>query len=563
MPVILMDPALPDLIPAHGVSYLSGHVFVTEEVHPKLLWDLPSYEYVSVPRELPPGSVVLTSDREHPLVRQQIAHGDELIGGQTVTGTRLLEAVALMDRLRRTGPWEKQQTHDSLRRYLLEEVYELLDAFDGDDSSELCSELGDLLLQVLFHARIAEDSAVGAFDIDDVAQSFISKVSYRTPGVLAGEHADIERQINEWEERKAAERSRGSVLDGLVTAQPALSLTQKLFERLGAAGFPRDAISPNLTRVDIPVRKHARESVEDNLRRSVLTLMRQVRAAENAAGVDGVVPRDENTWRKYLGMSYDDAEPDEAEPLADRADPLADRAEPLADRAESRSPADEEHTPSLVEPGDEGARVETPTLVASVPDEETVASLVEPVRSEATSRVETPTDIVEAEIVAVDEGEGEVVVEAKPGTETTDSIPPVQTTKPYDDVPLNDPSSFYFAFPKPGSHEAPPPRPDVPRGGFPEAEDFPAGADRAEPFADRADPLADRADPFADRADPFADRADPFADRAESRSDVPAPPPIPKRTVKKDPIKAKDRTLDLPYGDPVVPRLVVKSDWDE
>ncbi len=500
MPVILMDPALPDLIPAHGVSYLSGHVFVTEEVHPKLLWDLPSYEYVSAPRELPPGSVVLTSDREHPLVRQQIAHGDELIGGQTVTGTRLLEAVALMDRLRRTGPWEKQQTHDSLRRYLLEEVYELLDAFDGDDSSELCSELGDLLLQVLFHARIAEDSAVGAFDIDDVAQSFISKVSYRTPGVLAGEHADIERQINEWEERKAAERSRGSVLDGLVTAQPALSLTQKLFERLGAAGFPRDAISPNLTRVDIPVRKHARESVEDNLRRAVLTLMRQVRAAENAAGVDGVVPRDENTWRKYLGMSYDDAE------------------------------LDEEIVPSLVEPGDEGARVETP------------ASLVEPVRSEATSRVETPADIVEAEIVAVDEGEGEVVVEAKPGTETTDSIPPVQTRKPYDDVPLNDPSSFYFAFPKPGSHEAAPPRPDVPRGDFPEAEDFPEGADRA---------------------DPLADRADPFADRAESRSDVPAPPPIPKRTVKKDPIKAKDRTLDLPYGDPVVPDLVVKSDWDE
>ncbi|WP_454162418.1 MazG nucleotide pyrophosphohydrolase domain-containing protein [Gordonia iterans] len=514
MPVILMDPALPDLIPAHGVSYLSGHVFVTEEVHPKLLWDLPSYEYVSVPRELPPGSVVLTSDREHPLVRQQIAHGDELIGGQTVTGTRLLEAVALMDRLRRTGPWEKQQTHDSLRRYLLEEVYELLDAFDGDDSSELCSELGDLLLQVLFHARIAEDSAVGAFDIDDVAQSFISKVSYRTPGVLAGEHADIERQINEWEERKAAERSRGSVLDGLVTAQPALSLTQKLFERLGAVGFPRDAISPNLTRVDIPVRKHARESVEDNLRRAVLTLMRQVRAAENAAGVDGVVPRDENTWRKYLGMSYDDAEPDE------------------------------EIVPSLVEP----------------PDEETVPSLVEPVRSEATSRVETTTDIVEAEIVAVDEGEaaveGEVLVEAKPGTETTDSIPPVQTTKPYDDVPLNDPSSFYFAFPKPGSHEATPPRPDVPTGGFPEAEDFPAGADPA-------DPLADRADPFADRADPFADRADPFADRAESRSDVPPPPPIPKRTVKKDPIKAKDRKIKLSYGDPVVPNLVVKSDWDD
>ncbi|MCK0439797.1 MazG family protein [Gordonia alkaliphila] len=311
MPVILLDPALPDLIPVRAVSSMTGHVYVTEDVHPSLLWNLPSYEFASAVRDLPFDAVVLTSDRKHSLVQQQISRGAEVIAGDGVAGKRLLEAVALMDQLRRTGPWEQQQTHDSLRRYLLEEVYELLDAFDQGDAKELCSELGDLLLQVLFHARIAQDSAVDAFTIDDVAQSFVDKVSYRTPGVLSGEHSDLERQIQEWEERKAAERNRGSVLDGVVTQQPVLSLTQKLFERLAGADFPRDAISPSLTRIDVPVRKHARDSVEDTQRRLVLQLMNQVRAAENAAGIDGIHPRDENTWRKYLGMTHDDVPPAE------------------------------------------------------------------------------------------------------------------------------------------------------------------------------------------------------------------------------------------------------------
>lgn len=353
MPVILLDPALPDMIPVRAMSAMTGHVFVTEDVHPTLLWNLPTYQFASTVGDLPTGAVLLSSDRDHPLVRRQIARGDQVVSGDALPGVRLLEAVALMDKLRRTGPWERQQTHDSLRRYLLEEVYELLDAFDSGPPEELCSELGDLLLQVLFHARIAEDYAEGAFSIDDVAQSFVNKVSYRTPGVLSGEHADLERQIQEWEDRKAAERNRGSVLDGIVVSQPVLSLTQKLFERLAGAGFPRDAISPSLTRVDIPFRKHARDSVEDAQRRQLLQLMDQVRAAETTARADGVVPRDENSWRKYLGLSFEEDPPagraesrppadDQAEPppADDQADPShAGRADPSAGRAESR-PAD-------------------------------------------------------------------------------------------------------------------------------------------------------------------------------------------------------------------------------
>lgn len=304
MPVILLDPALPDMIPVGALSSIGGHLYVTEDVNPSLLWYLPSYEFAGADKVMPRGAMLLSSDREHPLVREHIARGEMVVAGGGLKGTRLLEAVALMDRLRATGPWERKQTHDSLRRYLLEEVYELLDAFDTGDDNEIRSELGDLLLQVLFHARIAEDSGTAPFDIDDVAAGFIKKVSYRTPGVLAGEHVDLERQIREWEERKAAERNRGSVLDGLVTTQPVLALTQKIFERLAAADFPRDAISPSIFRVDVPYGKHSRDSVEDLQRRNVRTLIDQVHAAEAAAAAAGELPRDENTWRRFLGMTY-------------------------------------------------------------------------------------------------------------------------------------------------------------------------------------------------------------------------------------------------------------------
>ncbi|EGD53293.1 MazG family protein [Gordonia neofelifaecis] len=303
MAVVLLDASRPDLIPAGAVALLSDTVAVTEEVHPSLLWQLPSYELVGlVPDD---GSrTLVSSDREHPAVLERLRWGDTVIEGSTLPGGKLLRAVELMDRLRRLGPWEKLQTHDSLRRYLLEEVYELLDSIDHGTPEELCSELGDLLLQVLFHARIAADASVGSFDIDDVAQSFITKVSYRTPGVLGGEHADLDRQIDEWEAAKAAERENTSVLDGIVTTQPALALVQKLFERLSGVGFPVAAVSPSLYRVDIPFRKHAVGSVEDDLRRRAIALMNQVRDAEGAAAEDDVALRDENTWRKYLGLSY-------------------------------------------------------------------------------------------------------------------------------------------------------------------------------------------------------------------------------------------------------------------
>ncbi|WP_414731625.1 MazG family protein [Williamsia sp.] len=195
------------------------------------------------------------------------------------SGWELLASVELMDRLRRDGPWERDQTHESLRRYLVEETYELLDAIDSGDRDHLLEELGDILLQVLFHARIAADRDDDPFDIDDVARAFTTKVSARTQGVLSGDNIDLQTQLDEWETRKAAEKARGSVLDGIATNQPSLALTQKVLERLAAADFPADLIPAAVTGVRITADG---PSVEDQLRRDVLAFMADVRVAELA-----------------------------------------------------------------------------------------------------------------------------------------------------------------------------------------------------------------------------------------------------------------------------------------
>ena len=124
----------------------------------------------------------------HPAVTARLAAGARLISApEHRAGERLVDAVAMMDKLRTAGPWESEQTHDSLRRYLLEETYELLDAVRSGNADQLREELGDVLLQVLFHARIAEDAPQLPFTIDDVADTLMRKLGNRVPGVLAGE----------------------------------------------------------------------------------------------------------------------------------------------------------------------------------------------------------------------------------------------------------------------------------------------------------------------------------------------------------------------------------------
>lgn len=151
----------------------------------------------------------------------------------------LLELVEVMARLRRECAWKAGQTHESLARYLLEETYETLEAIETGDDAHLREELGDLLLQILFHAVIAEES--GRFDIDDVAADLVVKLRRRNPHVFdpeaGGAAASDPVAINEqWEQIKAEEKQRSGLMEGVPEELPALLRAVKALERLERAG---------------------------------------------------------------------------------------------------------------------------------------------------------------------------------------------------------------------------------------------------------------------------------------------------------------------------------------
>ncbi|WAX55922.1 MazG family protein [Jatrophihabitans cynanchi] len=155
--------------------------------------------------------------------------------------SQLERAVQVMDRLRSPGgcPWDAAQTHESLTRYLLEETYEVIEAIETGDLALLREELGDLLLQVLFHARLAEELPDDErFDIEDVAGALAGKLISRHPHVFGDmQVASVEEQTELWEELKVAEKGRTSAVDGVPLAQPALALTAKLISRAQRAGL--------------------------------------------------------------------------------------------------------------------------------------------------------------------------------------------------------------------------------------------------------------------------------------------------------------------------------------
>ena len=142
--------------------------------------------------------------------------------------------VEVMDRLRSPGgcPWDARQTNRSLVEYLVEEAYETVEAIELEDRAGLREELGDLLLQVVFHARIAEEDPDDPWDLDDVARGIAEKLVRRHPHVFAGDTVDSAEQVERrWHERKAEEKGRSSVTDGIPESLPALLWAGKLVAR--------------------------------------------------------------------------------------------------------------------------------------------------------------------------------------------------------------------------------------------------------------------------------------------------------------------------------------------
>lgn len=153
-------------------------------------------------------------------------------------GARLLDLVQVMDRIRAECPWSSRQTHEGLAKYGLEESYELVEAIEEGDRDELREELGDVLLQVVFHSRIAEDDMEAPFSIDDVAGGIVAKLIHRHPHVFGDETATTPEEVKEhWLRTKAEEKRRTSVTEGVPLGQPGLALSAKLSSRARTAGL--------------------------------------------------------------------------------------------------------------------------------------------------------------------------------------------------------------------------------------------------------------------------------------------------------------------------------------
>jgi XTP/dITP diphosphohydrolase len=202
------------------------------------------------------GTVVwLASATGDPKLLAALPDAEVLVGSGDVAGAAVLDLVAVMDRLRSPGgcAWDAEQTHTSLLTYLVEETYETVEAIETDDLVGLREELGDLLLQVVFHARIGQEHVVEPWSLDDVARGITDKLVRRHPHVFGadGLHgsapaidpATADELEGRWDRMKAAEKSRTSATDGVPLGQPALSLAAKLHDRAARAGVAPVAAS--------------------------------------------------------------------------------------------------------------------------------------------------------------------------------------------------------------------------------------------------------------------------------------------------------------------------------
>lgn len=207
-------------------------------------------------------------------------------------GARLLDAVAVIDRLVSPGgdPWKREQTHQTLAPYLLEESYEAYDAIVDHDLDALREELGDVLLQIVLHARLAEELPEDQrWSVDDVAAGLVDKMVRRNPHVFAGEAvAGVDEIVENWERIKREEKSRTSVLEGVALSQPALALAAKILQRAERAGLQAplpagDELGAELLRLVARARGQGLDA-EALLRAAALRHADLVREAESASG---------------------------------------------------------------------------------------------------------------------------------------------------------------------------------------------------------------------------------------------------------------------------------------
>ncbi|MFC7341890.1 MazG family protein [Saccharopolyspora griseoalba] len=312
--VVLVDDRLGEVLPAAALPLVRGAaaVYASPGLAPAARQALGVPEQpVDVVDKAAVEPVVLVAgslDAEAEALRSA---GAQVVGAPAPTGVELLDAVTVMDRLRSPGgcPWDAEQDHDSLRQYLVEEAYELLDAIAQRDRTALREELGDVLLQVLFHARVAAEDPGDPFGIDEVAAELVSKLVSRHPHVFADSETvlDSETQHVRWEELKQREKQRESAVDGVALGQPAVALAAKLTQRAARAGVPVDAMPSGAATGAALFALAARAKLdgvdpEDELRSTALDFAERMRAAERRARETGRDPAEltAEDWRELL-----------------------------------------------------------------------------------------------------------------------------------------------------------------------------------------------------------------------------------------------------------------------
>lgn len=198
-----------------------------------------------------------------------------VFGSYDLPGSALLDVVEVMDRLRRECPWTAQQSHETLSHYLLEEAHETLEALDSGDSDHLREELGDLLMQIVFHARIAAEAKEighGGWDIDDVAAGIAEKLIYRNPHVFGDATVTSADEVDaNWQRLKATEKQRTSALEGIPATLPALAYADKVLSRLGDVDVSGDDLGARLLALVAEARAQGRDA-EEVLRQAVRLL---------------------------------------------------------------------------------------------------------------------------------------------------------------------------------------------------------------------------------------------------------------------------------------------------
>ena len=211
------------------------------------------------------------------------------------------DLIKVMEELRKKCPWDREQTHESLKKYLIEEAYEVIDAIDSKDDKKLKEELGDLLLQVVFHSQIAKER--GAFDISDVIDTLVRKLIERHPHVFGRENP--EEVLKNWEKRKM--EKRGSIFEGIPKHLPALMRSQKLQDRAAQVGFDFENIEQVFDKINEEIeelKESLRKGEKENIKHEIGDILTAVVELSRFLNVDAEEALQEANERFIKRFSY-------------------------------------------------------------------------------------------------------------------------------------------------------------------------------------------------------------------------------------------------------------------